>query len=306
MNTDKRSLDFATMFSILLTSLLCARDVKAFAMLKSGQTSMMRLSAEKGRTNPSIILVTDDDCNRQIMLPGETRTICADDSFDKVGEKEINDDHGIVAVGVTGVVREEDDDLMEIASMCEIKKYEEAGRQLTLECIGRVKLHDFAQFLPYWKFHFSVFEEKQDNLNECRLVADNIETLIKKLSKSEFKFQEDSEDEDDTLFDRFNRAYARCYVIDHTTKNNPSDEIRSLTAISWATFIAVDEETTALNHFDYRLKALDYDTLFDRLKLGQYMLRERELRHQGLKMSIDTLSSGEDASTLDISDEGFQ
>ena len=301
------------MFSILLTSLLCGRDVKAFAIFKSGQTSMMRLSAvgngsKKGRTNPSIILVTDEDCNRQIILPGETRTICADDSFDKVGEKEINDDHGIVAVGVTGVVREEDDDLMEIASMCEIKKYEDTGRQLTLECIGRVKLHDFAQFLPYWKFHFSVFEEKQDNLEECRLVADNIETFIKKLSKSEFKFQEDSEDEDedDTLFDRFNRAYARCYVIDHTTKNNPSDEIRSLTAISWATFIAVDEETTALNHFDYRLKALDYDTLFDRLKLGQYMLRERELRHQGLKMSIDPLSSGDDASTLDYSEEGFQ
>ena len=60
-----------------------------------------------------------------------------------------------------------------------------------------------------------------------------------------------------------------------------------------------------MNHYNYRMKALDYDTLFDRLKLAQYMLREKELRLQGMRMQDDPVDE-DDYYNADIYQDGFQ
>ena len=189
-----------------------------------------------------------------------------------------------------GNTDEEQYNLLKVASLCEIKCYN--GNFVTLECVGRIKLDGCAQLSPYWRFYFSSFEEIQDHLNECRLVADNVETFIRNLSKSE----SNDDDEEQSLLCRFKRAYDRCYkIIDNDVNNNDTQydhDIRSLTAISWAVFSAMDEKesssssSTSMNLHNYRLRALDYGTLFDRLKLAQYMLREKELRLQGNKMML--------------------
>jgi len=54
---------------------------------------------------------------------------------------------------------------------------------------------------------------------------------------------------------------------------NPKEGERSvqdLTALSWAVFCTDDVQETV------RVQALDSDDLFDRLKLGSYMLREKK------------------------------
>jgi hypothetical protein len=281
-----------------------ARKSHAFIPSVTSRALTSVLLREMTCNNPSITLVTDNGCSRQIILPGETRTICADDSFDR--SEESCKDGGVIAVGFTGEVREDDDDLLEVASLCEIKKYAHEGRMLTLECVGRIKLESFAQFLPCWKFYFSVFEDEHDHIEKCRLVADNIETFIRFSSKSEEIIAKKDFGSDlmrDSLSNRFHRAYERCLEVD-ITKNQCTDEIRSLTAISWAVFTAVEKENSHMNDFNYRVRALDYDTLFDRLKLAQYMLRERQLRLLGVKLQCDT--KDDDSFSNEVTQEGFQ
>ena len=223
----------------------------------------------------SIALITDID--NELILPGERRLIQADDSF-LHAQKSMGDDHGIVALGVMG--DESEEDLLEMASICEIKEYDENDLDVTVECIGRIKLETFTQIHPYWRFTFSLFEEDNSCLKECKMVADNIETFMKKLSESEASFGYSNVD---TLYSRYKNAYKRSKKLDITT-DLLSEEIKSLTAISWAAFIALEDDVSTMNFQNYRLKAIDYDTLFDRLKLAQYMLREKELRMQGQKM----------------------
>jgi hypothetical protein len=287
---------------VFLVLLHGTRTIHAFVPLQTQLSkSFARASAIAGTIKKTIALVTDIDSNKQIILPGETRIICADDSFSLV-QKSISDDHGVVAVGVTGEEREESDDLLEMASMCEIRNYDERGMHVTVECIGRIKLENFAQLHPYWTFYFSVFEEHQGRREECRLVADNIETLIKTISQSEQKGGQG--DAEDSLLHRFKNSFEKSFELDHTTMHQ-SHEIRSLTAISWAAFIAVEEKNSNMNHYNYRMKALDYDTLFDRLKLAQYMLREKELRLQGMRMQDDPVDE-DDYYNADIYQDGFQ
>jgi ATP-dependent Lon protease len=225
----------------------------------------------------SIALITDID--NELILPGERRLIQADDSF-LHAQKSMSDDHGIVALGVMG--EESEEDLLEMASICEIKEYDENDLDVTVECIGRIKLETFTQIHPYWRFTFSLFEEDSSRLKECRMVADNIEAFMKKLSESEASFGYSNID---TLYSRYKNACKRSKKLDITT-DLLSEEIKSLTAISWAAFIALEDDVSTMNLQNYRLKAIDYDTLFDRLKLAQYMLREKELRMQGQKMVL--------------------
>ncbi len=248
----------------------------------------------------TIALLTDESINKQIILPGETRTIFVADSFEGSTIKELTSiDNGIVAVGVISD-SEEGEDLVEMASMCEIQNYYD--RLVTVQCVGRIKLKSCSQMNPYWRFYFSLYEEDQTYLEECRLVADNIETFIQKLSKSEggSGLQITTDGDEESLLYRFKLAYERSLEADHYNAHR-SEEIRSLTAISWAAFIAVerDEEISNNNLYQYRLRALDYDTLFDRLKLAQYMLREVELRFLGRSM-------GNASYPDELWNEGFQ
>ena len=59
------------------------------------------------------------------------------------------------------------------------------------------------------------------------------------------------------------------------------EEIQNLVATSWATFLSLRDDTLDAR---YRLRALDWDNLIERLKLAQYALREKELFLQGQLM----------------------
>ena len=59
------------------------------------------------------------------------------------------------------------------------------------------------------------------------------------------------------------------------------EEIQNLVATSWAAFLSLRDDTLEAR---YRLRALDWDNLIERLKLAQYALREKELFLQGQLM----------------------
>ena len=265
---------------LISTFLSKPTNIHSFASTSFPQnTKTTSLKSVNSATTGRIPLITDEGgMDRQIILPGETRTIYMDDEscVAKIIEEEVISSNGNlkVAVGVTGKTTEEYDDLLEMASLCNIHCYN--GHLVTVECIGRVKLHNCIQLSPYCKFSFSEFEDDYGCLEKCRLVADNIEIFIKKFSTFD--------NHEDSLLHKYNCAYEQCYKI-----NTSNDErIKSLTSLSWAVFIAIDEQdSNTMNLYNYRVRALDYDTLFDRLKLAQYMLREKELRLYGQKMIDD-------------------
>ena len=227
------------------------------------------------------VVINRNDGTGKIILPGETCTISADRSFPQLLKNCITKDDGLIAVGITSDSNYESEDLLEIASFCKIQNYDLKNLRITVKCIGRIKLEEFKQFEPYWKCYFSVFEEDQSQLKKCKLVAQNIDIFIRKLSQKEKNGR--IKGAKDNISERFKVAYKQAYFEDLTTKHQ-SQEIRSLTATSWAAFTSLREYSFPMNLYNYRLRAIDYDTLFDRLKLAQYMLRELELREQGEKL----------------------
>ena len=63
------------------------------------------------------------------------------------------------------------------------------------------------------------------------------------------------------------------------------EDIQSLFATSWAAFLSLRDNTLDAR---YRLRALDWDNLYERLKLAQYALREKELFLQGQLMAMES------------------
>lgn len=93
----------------------------------------------------------------------------------------------------------------------------------------------------------------------------------------------DEDNDDDEFFDekpdrnsQFKESFKQAQACDtqgYMISGNPKEGERSvqdLTALSWAVFCTDDVQETV------RVQALDSDDLFDRLKLGSYMLREKK------------------------------
>ncbi len=226
---------------------------------------------------------------KQVILPGEKKTIWVDDTC--LIEETVRDNFGVLAAGLC--IGEED--LMEMASLCEIREFNvkedgatgtRNGYFVNIECVGRVKLNALDLHHPYPRFHFSLVEEEEENLEECKMVAENIEIFMAILSDD--KDEQDADDNNNVnLLSRYKSSYERNFRIQHSPRFH-SQLMQSLSATSWAAFTVMDNMNN-LEH--YRLRALDYDNLFDRLKLAQYMLREKELRLQGIRMQSKSLNT---------------
>ena len=254
----------------------------------------------------------------EVILPGETTTIWTNDL--DVLERSLSKHFGVLA---TGLSMKDDNTLMEMASLCQIKDCSDADSLLqenrdddmtkesnillTLECVGRVKLQNIIQDYPHLEFEFSLLEEDEccdDVLEKCQLVAQNIETFIRILSHSKICEEEMVLDHDDSdLLARYRKAFQSALGILHQGDVDSKNEemMRSLSATSWAAFTAVKDRKLK----EYRLRALDYESLFDRLKLAQYMLREKELRLQGASLKSSSRSYNE-VNNVQKDVEGFQ
>mmetsp|Transcript_1929 Transcript_1929/g.2283 ORF Transcript_1929/g.2283 Transcript_1929/m.2283 type:complete len:285 (+) Transcript_1929:84-938(+) len=226
---------------------------------------------------------------KQVILPGEKKTIWVDDTC--LIEETIRDNFGVLATGLC--IGEED--LMEMASLCEIREFNvkedgatgtRNGYFVNIECVGRVKLNALDLHHPYPRFHFSLVKEEEENLEDCKMVAENIEIFMTILSDD--KDEQDADDNNNVnLLSRYKSTCERNFRIQHSPRFH-SQLMQSLSATSWAAFTVMDNMNN-LEH--YRLRALDYDNVFDRLKLAQYMLREKELRLQGIRMQSKSLNT---------------
>jgi hypothetical protein len=241
----------------------------------------------------------------EVILPGEITTIWTNNL--DVLDHSLTNDFGVLAIGVSMA----DDKLMEMASLCQIKDgsdadslFQENGDDmtgesnilLTLECVGRVKLKKIIHDRPHLEFEFSLVQERKcEDLEKCQLVAQNIETFMRLLSRSEneiYGMEMVDNNDDFDLLARYRNAFKSASNIlrQGDVGNKDEEVIRTLSATSWAAFTAVKDRKLK----DYRLRALDYENLFDRLKLAQYMLREKELRLQGTSLKSASHTHKED------------
>jgi hypothetical protein len=257
-------------------------------------------SAKRNKKSIPVLIRT----TQEIILPGETKTFWTDEST--LIAHSLSQNFGVLGVGHFV----DEDDLMEIASLCEIRKCDAEDELLlqndqdrgessinllvTVECVGRVKLQRLVQQYPYTKFDFSLVEEHHEShLEECQLVKENIETFMKILPYTKQGGGEEDDDQEFNLMCRYREAYDRILTITSNQYNRSSaDSMKHLIATSWAAFTVVKDSN--LDH--YRMRALDYDNIFDRLKLAQNMLREKELRLQGMTLKNEFSGESRDCS----------
>lgn len=230
------------------------------------------------------VLLTD---NISPILPGNTYTIQTPTDL----ERETAQDHGVFAIAYN--LKDPNDaeyveTTLKIASLCEIRNMtsiaidEETLNCVTVDCVGRIQLLDrvfVREHMSMKKFHFCSAQDVHDNLESCQLVAENIETFIMILTNELQSENHGHEDLLDVYIQKLDRA-----LLDDICVSDCSEEVKKLTAIGWAAFNSISAWTNLIEIEDYMIRALDYENLFDRLKLAQYMLREIQLRIQGRRM----------------------
>ena len=230
------------------------------------------------------VLFTD---NISPILPGNTYTIQTPTDL----ERETAQDHGVFAIAYN--LKDPNDaeyveTTLKIASLCEIRNMtsisEDKGALncVTVDCVGRIQLLDrvfIREHSSMEKFHFCFAQDVHDNLESCQLVAENIETFIMILTNELHPENHGYEDLLDVYIEQLDRALLHDICVSEC-----SEEVKKLTATGWAAFNSISAWTNLIEIEDYMIRALDYENLFDRLKLAQYMLREIQLRIQGRRM----------------------
>ncbi|GFH51859.1 predicted protein [Chaetoceros tenuissimus] len=230
------------------------------------------------------VLLTD---NISPILPGNTYTLQTPTDLERVTVQ----DHGVFAIAYN--LKDPNDaeyveTTMKIASLCEIRNMtsiavdEETLNCVTVDCVGRIQLLDrvfVRERMPMEKFHFCFARDAHDNLESCQLVAENIETFIMILTN---ELQSENHGHE-ALLDIYIKQLDRALLHDICV-SDCSEEVKKLTATSWAAFNSISAWTNLIEIEEYIIRALDYENLFDRLKLAQYMLREIQLRIQGRRM----------------------
>lgn len=230
------------------------------------------------------VLLTD---NISPILPGNTYTIQTPIDL----TRETSQDHGIFAIAYNlkdPYDAEYVETTMKIASLCEIRNMtsisEDKGALncVTVDCVGRIQLLDrvlIREHSSMEKFHFCFTQDVHDNLESCQLVAENIETFIMILTNELHPENHGYEDLLDVYIEQLDRALLHDICV-----SDCSEDVKKLTATGWAAFNSISAWTNLIEIEDYIIRALDYENLFDRLKLAQYMLREIQLRIQGRRM----------------------
>lgn len=288
--------------------------------LQAGAESFVNVNNKKQEIN---LLPCDD-----VILPGERVEILTEDI--ELIEHSLVHHSGVVAVGLIvddeGEAFSEDDYgdfdrvmMLETASMCEIKgmvpsEEEEDCWVVTLQGVGRVRVMDFVREHPFVTAQ-SIIETDDDsatNATANNMLADNIEALITKLTKMDQRIRDWTGEDapENALEANFEMCYASALHNDVTPYKFRLPEsgrsLPELAAISWATFCAVETCSES-----YRMKAMDWDNLTERLKLAQYMLREEDLHRQGQLMKLEsessrTLAVGAGISGVFIEEGAFQ
>lgn len=284
----------------LLSLLLYLPSAYAFAKpilsLQPRHRHALHATKSSKKQFPICLIATD-----QVVLPGESATIWTEEQH--LIDDCVQNHYGILALGVTLDDGDEmgSDNMLEIASLCEIKECEDDGGEqgmfVTVTCVGRVRLDRLQHSYPYFKFSCSKVKDDIGDMDKCNFIADNIETLMKKLSSRELELGTNDSYDDMNLLQRYKHAYGVALEEDRVTKHE-SRAVQLLTAISWAAFTSVEDPE--LDH--YRVKALDWEFLFERLKLAQYMLREKQVRLQGHAMALESAAFAEET----CYSEGFQ
>jgi hypothetical protein len=223
----------------------------------------------------------------QVILPGEVTTISTIE--ESLVEDCVQNHFGILAVGIyVGQDEDGDDSLAQMASLCEIQNCQnvpyKVGLLVTLQCVGRVKLGSHLQVVPHFKYRCSIAHEKTGDVKTAELVAENIQAFLKTLTRMENSLGRIGEQEEalenlfEVAFDRAcNCSLDKLHLQYKESRLTP--QTQRLTAMSWAVFTCMLDDP--LLRENYRLRALDWDNLLERLKLAQYALREKELRLQG-------------------------
>lgn len=220
-----------------------------------------------------------------VILPGEQTTFYSKEV--SLLEDCLEDHEGIFAMGTLApkALSDDGDDLLRVSSLCRIVHLnpDSDGVFVTVRAIGRVRLESLEKVYPFMKVYCSLMSEDHGDLAKGNLVADNIEIFMRKLTRSEENLKIGCRSEDETsLLQRYKQAYGQ--ALESDTTQYELRTIQLLTAISWAVFTALDDPE--FQH--YRFRALDWDNLYERLKLAQYMLREKELRLRGISMKLES------------------
>lgn len=276
------------------------------------RSSFSRVAASPSAATTTLLAT---DARGRLVLPGETRTVVPDD------ERGAWRDARTIAVGAN--LGSDDDDefdaLAATAGLCEVVG-RRGRRALDVRCVGRIVLEGVADDhggRPWFRCRPFV-EDDANHLPECEMVATNVRALVRTLSRREEeekkttkgRDRDGSREDRGTLEQRFDDARERCARVVVSARGD--ERIDRLSAIGWAAFSVFsseeedgEDDVGTLNLRHYRLRALDYDTLFDRLKLAQYMLREIELRRQGLRWAASSVWSDDERSEAEDA-EGFQ
>jgi hypothetical protein len=299
--------------AFMISPNLQANRVQLFATSDASSQGEETPRSKSNKPIPICLIAAD-----QVLLPGETATIWTEE--ERLIDDCVEHHYGVFAMGVVLVDEDSDEkeqqeegnnDLLEIASLVEVKDVEEPdedgdGLFVTVTCVGRVRLERLQQTYPYFKFRCTTVEDKIRELPTCHMVADNIEAFMKKLSRTEeeLDLHDDENHDSRNLLERYKNAYGRAMETGTLLKDQ-SRAAQLLTAISWAAFTSIEDPE--LEH--YRARALDFDDLFERLKLAQYVMREKELRLQGHAMRSESEAADDgDAGVVEDAcfTEGFQ
>ena len=210
--------------------------------------------------------------------------------------------------------------------------------------IGRIRLSHFVKQLDQtcYQFDCEILKDEDEgcldtvndnsslgngslsNFQQACMLVENIEMLLRKISRTERKR---ADNVDDNLWEHYQRAMQQTSA--NTAQSTTNREFAGISpfetkpkkyyaeSVGWAAFTAIKQwkmtvtkNTNAheeavdavLDYCAYRIRALDWDNLLERLKLAQYMLREMELRLQGINLYND--SSLSDEFTTDNDDDG--
>mgnify|MGYP005847994903 CR=1 FL=1 len=266
------------------------------------------------------------------ILPGDTTTISLKDQ-ESLGviQNCLEHESGIKAAGVvladtdTGTDADDtidDDDwtLAQICSLCEVKRFRftvknnEVDFRMDVQSIGRVRVHHLREQYSSecFRVESEIVEESltiKGEREKAELIQQNIALLLQKISKMEQKITRVKEKDDEEklqqptmtvqdVFEENLQKVAKAITNPRLQKkddvnegsNSREDMIQTLMATSWAVFLSLNDPILEER---YRLRALDWDNLLERLRLAQYALREKELLLQGQLISM----TGNDASS---------
>lgn len=150
--------------------------------------------------------------------------------------------------------------------------------------------------------------DDDDELNIDDIEDEEMKTWILDGTAKGIEIEFDDDDEDDSSNFEENNDYedrmsqykeaflqaknsdSQGYMISSDRKESERD-IQDLAAISWAAFCTNDVDDK------YRIQALDINSLFDRLKLGSYMLREKKAELEA-KLALSEINTSNDEDVL--------